>query len=122
MIDNTSESHNKSVPSASTELPDLWEEQLQPQEPKIYPLYQSSLDTTHEITAAPTPDGILSPASDPSMSNIAPHTSESTSDPAEILLQEEIKVNATQAKSLWNQIRDLLALWWWTGPRDKQLN
>jgi hypothetical protein len=121
VIDNTAQSTNKSVRPDEKEMPDLWEGSPQSQQQAVRPVPVVPLDTTHEITAAPAPDGILSPAGDPNALQIPAHTSEpAAADGAGILLQEEIKVKATQAKSLWNHIRDFLALWWWAGPRDEQ--
>ena len=36
--------------------------------------------------------------------------------PMNALLEDELKVNAAQAKGLWAHIRDFLALMWWRGP------
>ena len=40
--------------------------------------------------------------------------------PAEALLEDELKVDATRDPGLWNHVRDLLALSWWTGPQTEQ--
>jgi hypothetical protein len=113
MIDDTTQATNKAAQSFAEELPDLWEDATQTQKPTTHTVRVFPLDTTHEISAVPAPDGILSPAGDPNALPIAAHVDQSEPDAAEILLQEEIKVDATQAKSLWNHIRDFLALNWW---------
>ncbi|MDJ0706722.1 MAG: hypothetical protein QNJ46_25915 [Leptolyngbyaceae cyanobacterium MO_188.B28] len=119
MLDNTAQPNDKSgqKPVNSNVVPDPWQEDLSPQPQSIRPSQQVSLDPGREIAAAPAPEGVLSPEGKPSALQIPPHT---TPTPTEVLLQEELKVSATQAKSLWDHIRDLLALWWWRGPQDEQ--
>ena len=81
---------------------------------------QVTLDLSHEVTAA-KPLSLLSPEGDPTVPRIPAHASppqpEPGSDPVEILLKDELRIDATQAKSLWDHIRDGLALFWWRGPQ-----
>ena len=122
MLNNTTKPNDKSDPTSvnANATPDPWKEELSPQPKPIRPSRQVSLNPERQITAAPALDGILSPEGDPTALQIPAHTNHPTSDLTEVLLQEELKVNATQAKSLWDHIRDLLALWWWSGPQDGQ--
>jgi hypothetical protein len=117
MLEDTVKSTDQSAANA---IPDPWEAEL-PTEPKpAHPVWQFPLDPHHEIPAAPAPDGILSPQGDLAALQIPAHASHPEPSSTEVLLQEELKLDATQAKSLWDHIRDLLALLWWSGPQDEQ--
>lgn len=95
-------------------IPDPWEE-ISVAQPKLTrPSWQFPLDPKHEIEAAPVVDGILSPASDPNLLQIPPHQNYTVaSNTINILLAEELKINAIQAKTLWESIRNHLILLWW---------
>ena len=102
MLGDTDRSSNNKTPLSANVMPDLWAKDQ------------------HKITAAATPEGILSPAGDPTAPQIPAHVSSPKPTPAERLLQDELKVDAAQAKNLWDHIRDLLALLWWCGPQDEE--
>ena len=107
---------NKSTRQSSStptnEVPDPWEEDLTPQPKPVQKSWQFPLDPKHEIAAAPAPDGILSPQGNPDALQIPTHAGSLEPSLTEVLLQEELKVNATQSESLWNRIRDFFALLW----------
>ncbi|MEO1400958.1 MAG: hypothetical protein AAFV72_06830 [Cyanobacteria bacterium J06635_1] len=103
MLDNTPKSTDNT-------MPDPWEETL-PSEPEpTHPAWQFPLDPRHEISGSPPPEGILSPQGDPSALQIPAHASHPEPTPTEVLLQDELKVSAAHAKSLWDHIQDLFAL------------
>ena len=122
MLDHTAQPNDKpgQTSASSNVVPDPWNEDRSSQPPSSRPSQQVSLDPNRQIAAAPAPDGVLIPEGDPTALQISPHTSLPTPTPTEVLLQEELKVSSTQAKSLWDHIRGLLALWWWRGPQDEQ--
>ncbi|MEM8808207.1 MAG: hypothetical protein AAGF01_19470 [Cyanobacteria bacterium P01_G01_bin.38] len=121
MLDNAAKSTDNTTSSLANTVPDPWEEKLPPEPKPTHPAWQFPLDPKHEIAAVPTPEGILSPQGDPNALQIPAHASHPKPTPTERLLQDELKVNATQAKSLWDHIRDLWALLWWSGPQDESL-
>ena len=122
MLNNTAKPNDQSGQTSVNEnvIPDPWEQKPLPQPKPIQPSRQVSLDPNRQITAAPAAAGAFSPEGDPNALQIPAHASHPTPNLTEVLLQEELKVSAKQAKSLWDHIRDLLALWWWRGPQDEQ--
>ena len=122
MLDNTANPNDQSgqTPANENLIPDLWEQKPPTQPKPIHPSRQVSLDPNRQITAAPAVGGVFSPEGDPNALKIPAHASHPTPNLTEVLLQEELKVSAKQAKSLWEHIRNLLALWWWRGPQDGQ--
>lgn len=114
---------NSPVFSSFPEPPDPWEERGMSAEMPTDSLRHSPrrfpLDPSHEIVAASPPDGILPCAGDPTVVQIPTHPHEPTSCGAAMLLEEEMKVDATQAQQLWDHIQDCLALLWWEGPTDE---
>jgi hypothetical protein len=118
MLDNYNQNPNKNIINFSGIAPDPWEGE--PESPKFtHPSWQFPLDPNHEIEAAPAPDGVLSPAGDPTMVQIPAHSAQPALSGVEVLLQDELKIDATQAKSLWQHIRDGLALLWWKKTQDE---
>ncbi|MGP1383355.1 MAG: hypothetical protein ACTS2F_07310 [Thainema sp.] len=104
-----------------TTLPDPWAASSLEAAESTSTFWQFPLDPKHEIEAAPAPDGILSAADLPTLLRIPAHTTELKSEPAltsvEILLQEELKISATRDKTLWEHVRDGLALLGWSESR-----
>lgn len=120
MIDHTTQSNPQSVPAPKPIPPDPWAE-----EPSnwVKPTSNSrplDLNLQSKGLHLPPPDRVLSPEGDPETLQIPAHISRSEIDPADVLLEEELKVSATGAKCLWDRIRDGLALLWWKGPQDQQ--
>lgn len=109
----------KTIEIVADLLPDPWEEVTVPQPKFIHPSWQFPLDPKHEIEAGRAVNGILSPATNPNLLQLPAHKSDTVfSNPIEVLLEEELKINASQAKILWEQIRDELTLLWWSRQLD----
>ena len=119
MIDNTTKSSDNTVQSSANEMSDPWIRDGPTESTLSHPARQMSLDFEPEIAAVPEPAGMLSPEGDPTALQIPARTSQPAPTPTEVLLQDEMKVKATQAKSLWDHIRDVLALVWWRGPQNE---
>ena len=49
--------------------------------------------------------------------NVKQNQSQDTA--TQVLLEDELKIDVSQAKGLWNHIRDFFALVWWSGFQDK---
>lgn len=67
-----------------------------------YPDWQVSFGPSHETT-------------------LPMNHSSSVLTPTELLLKDELKVDADQAIRLWDHVRDVFALSWWTGPQSEQV-
>ena len=115
MLDNTQNSENLSIPSPFNTMPDPWDAEVirTPQTVSR----QFPLDPGHEISACPTADKLLSPEGDPTALQLTQASAETYA--AKLLLLDELKVQASQAKGLWDHIRDFLALLWWGGFQDE---
>lgn len=120
MLGNSNKNTDKSTIIFPGIVPDPWEGEP-PEQPKFtHPSWQFPLDPNHELAAAPAPDGILSPESDPTILQIPAHNIPLEASAVTVLLQDELKIKATRAKSLWRQITDGLALLWWKKQQDEQ--
>lgn len=116
--------NNKVKPNIKLSEPvetDPWLEEPTRQQHLIHPAWQFPLDPTHEIEAAPAINGILTPASNPNLLQIAAPKHHSAMTAVEMLLQDELKLNAKQAQQIWQQVQDALILLWWSVKGDQSL-
>lgn len=111
MLNKPSNSTYKNNQGSAYSAPDPWAEDLPMRSKSTHPSWQFPLKPDHEISAAPAAEGILGPQNNPNALKLSSHPD---SDATTVLLEEEMKVDATQEKSLWNHIRDAFALLWWS--------
>ena len=111
MVKKPSKSTSNNDKRSAYFVPDPWEGDLPSRSKSTHPAWQFPLRPDHEIAAAPAAEGILSPQDNPSALRLSAHPEV---DAAEVLLEDEMKVNARQEQSLWNHIRDAIALLWWS--------
>lgn len=99
-----------------TQSSDLWVV-----EEAMHASWPMTLDPTHEIAPAPAVEGILPPEGYiPAGLQIAARASRPKLTATEVWLQEELKVDAGNATTLWERIRNLFALLLWSGPAEEE--
>jgi len=119
MVDYIDKNGTKTIKLSDDLGPDPWLEEPATPATITHPSWQFPLDPKHEIQAAPAADGILSPASDPNLLQLSAPKTDPVPMTIQMLLEEELKLNVNQGKNIWQQVRDALALLWWSLPEEQ---